>query len=501
MTLGAGSRHVHAVHRHTAAALHVGLDEATRTVVGGKGRAVAAMAAMGLPVPPAFCVTSEWCDECAHDPAAIVDRMWQDVLGGLTVLEQRTGCTFGAGPHPLLLSVRSSGVTSMPGMLDTVLNVGIDDAVADALGTRYSAQFAHDTRERFRRGYRRAVQGDAAVPDEPMAQLRGAIEAVASSWSSSRVTAYRAHHRLERGGIAILLQAMVFGNLDARSGTGVMFTRDPASGASRPFGEWLPAAQGDDVVSGTSDAEPLDGMRDRLPDAYDELIDAGMRLERLGADVQDVEFTVEAGRLWLLQSRVAKRSPRAAVRLAVAFHDEGVIDHVEVLRRVTPEQLAAALEVRSAPSGPPLATGAAACPGVASGLVCVSSDDAIEAADDGRDAILVRPTTSPDDVAGMMAAKAVVTEVGGASSHAAIVARELGIPAVVGCGVGISDLLAGRTVTVDGDAGEVRDGEASAAGPADDPELLRFAELVRSADDAAAEPLQAVLRAAGGGLG
>ena len=263
MTLGAGSRHVHAVHRHTATALDIGLDDAARTAVGGKGRAVAAMAAMGLPVPPAFCITSDWCDECAHDPAAIVDRMWPDVLDGLKVLEGRTGCTFGAGPRPLLLSVRSSGVTSMPGMLDTVLNVGIDDAVADALGTRYSVRFAHDTRERFRRGYRRAIPGDAPVPAEPLAQLRGAIEAVASSWSSSRVSTYRAHHRLERGGIAILLQAMVFGNLDARSGTGVLFTRDPASGASSPFGEWLPAAQGDDVVSGTSSGEPLDAMRER----------------------------------------------------------------------------------------------------------------------------------------------------------------------------------------------------------------------------------------------
>lgn len=489
MTLGAGSRHAHAAHHHTAMALDAGLDDAAGPVVGGKGRAVAAMARMGLPVPPAFCVTSEWCDGCAHDPASVVERMWLDVLGGLRLLEERTGSTFGVGPRPLLLSVRSSGATSMPGMLDTVLNVGIDDAVAEALANRYSARFAHDTLDRFRRGYRRAVPVGVPVPDEPLAQLRGALEAVVSSWSSSRVTTYRAHHGLERGGIAILLQAMVFGNLDSRSGTGVLFTRDPSSGAANPFGEWLPAAQGEDVVSGTSDCEPLDAMRDQLPDAYDELIDAGVRLEHLGSDVQDVEFTVEASRLWLLQSRVAKRSPRAAVRLAVAFRDEGVIDDVEVLHRVTPEQLASVVGVRSIPerSGPPLATGVAACPGVASGLVCVTSDDAIDAADDGRDVILVRPTTSPDDVAGIMAAKAVVTEVGGASSHAVIVARELGIPAVVGCGVGLTAVLAGRIVTVDGDAGEVREGESGAsAEPADCPELLPFAEIVR-----ATSPLQA----------
>ncbi|MDT5338380.1 MAG: pyruvate, orthophosphate dikinase, partial [Mycobacterium sp.] len=409
MAFGAGSRHVHPAHRHTAVVLDAGLSDAARSVVGGKGRAVAAMAALGLPVPPAFCVASEWCDECGADPAALVEGMWQDVLGGLKLLEERTGRTFGAGPLPLLLSVRSSGETSMPGMLETVLNVGIDDAVVEALGHQYSIPFADDTRERFRRGYRRAVPDGAPAPDEPLAQLRGAIEAVASSWSSDRAAAYRAHRGLNRGGIAILLQAMVFGNLDTRSGTGVLFTRDPASGASDPYGEWLPAAQGDDVVSGTSDCEPLVALRDRLPDAYVELIDAGVRLERLGADVQDVEFTVEAGRLWLLQSRVAQRSPQAALRLALAFRDEGLIDDVGVLDRVSPEQLASVLAVRSAPSGPPLATGAAACPGIASGLACTTSDDAIAAADEGRDVILERPTTSPDDVAGIMAAKGVVT--------------------------------------------------------------------------------------------
>ncbi|MCW2516961.1 MAG: hypothetical protein JWR11_6003 [Mycobacterium sp.] len=469
MALGTGSRPVHAAHRHAAVALDAVLDDAARAVVGGKGRAVATMAAMGLPVPPAFCVTADWCDECAQEPAVVVDRMWRDVLDGLELLQERTGCTFGAGPRPLLLSVRSSGATSMPGMLDTVLNVGIDDAVAGALAERYSPAFAHDVRERFRRG--RLPAG------EPLAQLRGALEAVVSSWSSSRAATYRARHGLDRGGIAILLQAMVFGNLDAHSGTGVLFTRDPASGDSAPFGEWLPAAQGDDVVSGTSDCQQLAALREVLPAVYDELIDAGARLERLGADVQDVEFTVESGRLWLLQSRVAQRSPRAALRLALAFRDEGLIDDAEVVRRVTPEQLESVSDVRSAPSGPPLASGVPACPGVVSGVVCTTSDDAIAAADDGRDVILVRPTTSPDDVAGIMAARGVVTEVGGASSHAAIVARELGIPAVVGCGAGLTARLAGLVVTVDGDAGEVRAGSAVASAVLDDPDLLRFAEI------------------------
>ena len=468
MTIGAGSRH--------AVLLDDELDDAARRAVGGKGRAVSEMVALGLPVPPAFCVTSAWGDE---KPSELVDRLWQDVLGGLELLQQRTGRTFGAGPHPLLLSVRSSGVTSMPGMLETVLNVGVDDAVVEALGEEFSVPFAEDTRERFRRGYRRAVGAEA--PDRPLDQLRGAVDAVAASWSSSRVDAYRAHRGIERGGIAILLQAMVFGNLDTQSGTGVLFTRDPTTGASTPFGEWLPAAQGDDVVSGTSDCEPLSAMRERLPDAYDQLIDAGARLERLGGDVQDVEFTVEAGALWLLQSRVAQRSPHAALRLALAFRDEGLVDDAGVIERVMPEQLATILAVRSAPAGPPLATGAAACPGIASGLACTTSDEAIAAADEGRDVILVRPTTSPDDVAGIMAANGVVTEVGGASSHAAIVARELGIPAVVGCGPGLTASLAGLVITVDGDASEVRVGESALSDSALSPELSRFADIVRAA--------------------
>lgn len=481
MELGAAGRRVHAAHRHSALPL-TGVASAVtgvpRSIVGGKGHALAAMAGMGLPVPPAFCVTAQWCEDCADDPSATVERMWQDVLSGVQWLEDQTARTFGRGPRPMLLAVRSSGVTSMPGMLETVLDVGIDDAVAHALGEWHSAEFAGDTTERFRRGYRRTVPGGGMVPDDPGAQLRGAIEAVVASWSSSRVRAYRAHHGLSRpGGVAILLQAMVFGNLDARSGTGVLFTRDPSTGTAKPFGEWLAAAQGDDVVSGTSDCEPVGALRAQLPDVYDELIDAGRRLERLGGDVQDVEFTVQAGKLWLLQARVAQRSPLAAVRLALAFRDEGVIDDVGVLDRVTPAQLEAVLSTRTS-TGPALATGVPACPGVVSGLACTTSDDAIDAADGGHDVILVRPTTSPDDVAGILAARGVVTEVGGASSHAAIVARELGRPAVVGCGVGVSALLAGRMITVDGDTGEVRAGLAEPPAAADTPELRRFAEIV-----------------------
>lgn len=480
MTLGGARRRVHAAHGHAV----VPLDAAdTPGDLGGKGHALAAMAGLGLPVPPAFCLTSEWCAECAQNPAAVVDRVWDDVLGGLSRLEVATGRSFGRGPNPLVVAVRSSGTTSMPGMLETVLDVGIDDVVQAALAAAYSPEFAQDTRERLSRGYRRAVSAD--VPRDPHEQLRGAIEAVLSSWSSRRTEAYRGHHGLApQDTVAVVVQAMVFGNLDARSGTGVLFSRNPTTGDSEPFGEWLPAGQGEDVVSGTVKGEPISALRRQLPEVYDELIAAARRLERQHEDVQDVEFTVEGGTLWLLQSRAAQCSPRAALRLALALHDEGVLDDAELLGRVSPAQLAATTSgSEDLHAAPLLATGEPACPGVVSGLVCSTSDDAIDAAESGHDVILVRPTTSPDDVAGMLAARGVVTEAGGASSHAAIVARELGRPAVVGCGIGVSAELDGRVVTVDGDRGEVRDGafEPSTRSVHDDADVDRFAAVATRA--------------------
>jgi pyruvate, orthophosphate dikinase len=475
MAFGTQSHRGHGAHRHAVLPLDARTDQ-PRTVIGAKGHGLAEMVRIGLPVPPAFCVTSEWCERCADEPDAAIDGMWADVLDGVGWLEDRTACTFGAGLRPLLPSVRSSGVTSMPGMLETVLDVGIDDAVVGALADRYSPEFARDTRARFSRGF-----GEA--PDDPRAQLRGAIAKVLASWSSSRVGVYRAHHGLPQPDhVAILVQAMVFGNLDGDSGTGVLFTRDPVSGDPAPIGEWLPGAQGDDVVSGTVDCEPIAALARRMPRVYDELMDAGRALERLAGDVQDVEFTVESGKLWLLQTRVAQRSAQAALRLALAFRDEGIIDDDEAVDRVTPAQLAALMTAPTAHGlreAPLLATGVAASPGVASGEVCTTSDAAIAAADDGRDVILVRPTTSPDDVAGMLAARGVVTETGGATSHAAIVARELGRPAVVGCGRGLGAALAGQLITVDGGAGEVRGGAPASAGPVSEtPDLRRFAEIM-----------------------
>ncbi len=277
---------------------------------------------------------------------------------------------------------------------------------------------------------------------------------------------------------------MVFGNLGERSGTGVLFTRDPMTGAPEPYGEWLPGGQGEDVVSGTHDCQALSELHAALPELHDELLGVGARLESTGGDVQDIEFTVEHGKLYLLQTRAAKRAPAAAVRTAVDLCVEGAIDRVTALRRVSAEQLVGVLAPRLSPevaaAATKIAEGTAACPGVASGRVVCDADEA-ESAEDG--CVLVRPTTSPEDVSGMIAACAVVTEKGGATSHAAVVTRALGRPSVVGVGEGVTSAWAGRKITVDGSTGAIYDGVlgTEAAAVADVPgleHLLEWAAVV-----------------------
>jgi pyruvate,orthophosphate dikinase len=461
-----------------------------REVLGNKGFGINLMRSLGLPVPPAFCLDTEVCAAYLAGDERVLDGVWPDVLEKLGWLESETARTFGRGPRPLLLSVRSGAAQSMPGMLDTVLDLGIDDAVEQALAVAHgSAAFAADTRSRFDAMYRRIVLADdasARVPDDPLVQLRGAIEAVFASWNSPRAAAYRAHHGLsESSGTAVIVQAMVFGNLDRDSGTGVLFSRNPSTGATEPMGEWLPGAQGEDVVSGTFDCLPIDALRTAQPQVFAELSAAADELERLGRDVQDIEFTVEEGRLWLLQTRVAKRSPQAAVRLALSFHDAGLIDDEEALLRVTPEQIRTLLspslqpEIRAAATL--LATGLPASPGIGSGTAYSDVDTALDAADEDEDVILVRKSTSPDDVAGMIAARAIVTELGGATSHAAVVSRELGRPAVVGCGPGVAAALDGKVITVDGGTGEVFEGalELTAWSEDEHPDLLELTAIAR----------------------
>jgi pyruvate, orthophosphate dikinase len=450
-------------------------------VLGHKGHGIDMMRRNGLPVPPAFCITADVGARYLAEPSTTIDAIWDDVLDGMRRLETATSRTFGRGPHPLLVSVRSGAAVSMPGMMDTVLDLGVNDAVEEALAAEGTVEFAHDTRRRFTASL---VGRDA--PADPYLQLRAAIEAVFASWGSPRAAAYRAHHGLDdRGATAAVVQAMVFGNVNPNSGAGVVFSRNPMTGANEEFGEWLAGGQGDDVVSGTVDVEPITALRDQQPAVYDELISAARSLERLASDVQEIEFTIQDGTLWLLQTRPAKRSAQAAVRLALQLHHDGLIDEAETLRRVQPAHVEALLRPSLQPenrlAAQLLAKGLPAGPGVVTGQAYTEVDAAIDAADRGEDVILVRNHTSPDDIHGMLVARGVVTETGGATSHAAVVSRELGRVAVVGCGRGVAELLAGKLVTVDGNEGEVRDGRLQLTAWSEDntPELRELADLAR----------------------
>ncbi len=442
-----------------------GSSNLSREVLGNKGYGINSMRRHGLPVPPAFAITTDVCRSFFVGSDRALELIWDDVLDNMRRLEAQTGRTFGRGPRPLLVSVRSGAAQSMPGMLDTVLDLGIDDSVERALAADISASFAADTRARFCSMYRRIVLDGATipVPDDPVVQLRDAIKAVFSSWNSARAQSYRRHYGLDDlAGTAVVVQAMVFGNNERDSGPGVLFSRNPMTGANEPFGEWLPGCQGEDVVSGSFDVENVTALRDEQPGLYEQLMATAHTLEKLHGDVQDIEFTVEEGKLWLLQTRTAKRSAQAAVRLALQLRDEGLIDDVEALRRITPAHIETLLKPSLQPetrlAAALLATGLPACPGVASGRAYCDVDEAIDAAEAGEDVILVRPFTSPDDVHGMIAAAAIVTEIGGATSHAAVVSREIGRPAVVGCGKGLSEDINGRIITVDGAEGEIRAG-------------------------------------------
>ncbi|MGX1807284.1 pyruvate, phosphate dikinase [Nocardia sp. NPDC055321] len=439
----------------------------SRERIGGKAWSIDHMRALGLPVPPAFVITTDaWADYTRR--GVIADEIWERVRAGIAMIERGTGRSFGGARRPLLVSVRSGSAVSMPGMMDTVLNLGMTDEVQAALAAETSNPvYANDTRDRFVHQYRETVLGaaDGVVPADPWQQLRGAIEAVFRSWDSARAKTYRRNRGVPDAlGTAVTVQAMVFGNLDERSGTGVLFSRNPNTGDGPVYGEWLVGGQGEDVVSGRLTPRPLADLAATQPAVHARLIAATELLERDGRDMQDIEFTVESGTLWMLQSRPAKRTARAATRAAVAMVAEGLIDAGEALDRVTADQVREVLRPATGDTAghEPLARGESACPGLASGVVVVDPDEAEARAEAGEDVILVRPTTSPDDLHGMIAARAIVTELGGTTSHAALVSRELGRPCVVGCGPGVVAALVGRTVTVDGGAGLVLSGQITA---------------------------------------
>jgi pyruvate, orthophosphate dikinase len=459
-----------------------------RRLIGGKAWSVARMAALGLHVPPAFVITTEAC--LAYlDQGAFPPGLEDEIAAGLAWLEQRTGRQFGRGDRRLLLSVRSGAAISMPGMMDTVLNLGIDAAGEAALAAETGLPgFARDTHRRFVELFNAIVR--KADEAEPVAgdvrdHLRDAVRAVFDSWNTRRARRYRDHHGIAHDlGTAVTIQAMVFGNLDDSSGTGVLFSRNPLVGEPVPYGEYLPRAQGEDVVSGKFTPLSLDAMRDHVPQAHAALLAASALLEAENGDVQDIEFTVQTGQLYLLQSRSAKRAPEAAVRIAVDMVEEGRIDAATALARVSAEQVSTLLLPHLAAGASDgaelLASGEGACPGVATGILVPDSDEAERRAAAGEDVVLVRATTSPDDVHGMIAARAVVTEQGGSTSHAAVVSRALGRPCVVGVGPGALALV-GRLVTVDGASGRVYAGALPTEAPreAEDPRLSRLIDWAR----------------------
>lgn len=455
----------------------------TRDDIGGKAWSINRMGALGLRVPPAIVVTTHACREYYANGRAVHDGLWAQIVEHMKVLEDGTGRHFGGTRRPLLVSVRSGAAHSMPGMMDTVLNLGINAAVEAALAAESgNERYAADTHHRFIEQYRKVVLGVSAgpVPADPWVQLRNAIAAVFDSWYSPRARVYRSNRGLsDDDGTAVTIQAMVFGNLDERSGTGVLFSRNPITGEPPAWGEWLTRAQGEEVVSGHRTPRPLDALRSQMPDVHAELIRDTATLESDARDIQDIEFTVESGRLWMLQSRIAKRSPQAAVRAAVDFAEEGLISREEAVRRLGIEQMRQlpVLDLSPQVAGlHPVAVGEAACPGVASGVVVTNPEEAEVRAGRGEDVILARAITSPEDLHGIIAARGLITEQGGSTSHAAVVSRELGRPCVVGCGSNTVTALAGQQVTLDGASGRVWSGnlavEQAAEAPTGDVQKL-----------------------------
>jgi pyruvate,orthophosphate dikinase len=449
------------------------LDEA-KAVVGGKAANLGVMARdLGLPVPPGFVISTVGCREFLGD--GWPDGLDDEIRSAMAEIEREVGRRFGDAADPLLVSVRSGAPVSMPGMMDTILDLGLNDETTPGLGEVARDQaFAEECRRRFEESFR-SIVGVPDVPDDPWQQLRLAIEAVFRSWQSDRARTYRQKEGIPDDlGTAVTVQAMVFGNRGADSGTGVLFTRNPATGEHELFGDILFDAQGDDVVAGTHKTEPIAVLDARLPKVAAELRSAADRLERHYADLCDIEFTIEDAKLWLLQVRVGKRSPQAALRIAVDMAEEPdfPLSKREAVERV--RSLLADPPTRSIArdaSVEPILIGLAASPGVASGQIVTSPEAAVESAEAGRPAILVRAQTSPDDVHGMARAAGILTSRGGLASHAAVVARGWGIPAVVGAeALDVGDgeiridgraLPAGELLTIDGGTGEVFDGEVA----------------------------------------
>jgi len=438
-----------------------------KALIGGKAASLATMATeLGLPVPPAFTISTEACRAYLKD--GWPDGLDEELFLHMARVEEKVGRRFGGPEDPLLVSVRSGAPVSMPGMMDTILNVGLNDATEVGLGVACGdPDFAADCGARFRQLYQSIV--GVEPPPEPWAQLAGAIAAVFRSWNSERARTYRAHEGISDSlGTGVTVQAMVYGNRGPDSGTGVVFTRNPATGENTLYGDILFNAQGEDVVGGSHRTEPISSLTSRMPEVAEELARYAALLERHYADLCDIEFTIEQRKLWMLQVRGGKRSPQAACRIAVEMAEapDFPLSRAQAVRRVAP--LLAhppTTAVRQGDMGTPLTVGLPAAPGVACGEIVTSPEEAVRVADAGRRVVLVRQETSPDDVHGMARAAGILTATGGLASHAAVVARGWGIPAVVGASavrvgsegviIGARSLRLGQRITLDGSTGEV----------------------------------------------
>ena len=516
-----------------------------KDLLGGKGANLAEMTSvLKLPVPAGFTVSTDACR--AYMESGWPKELDAEIAQQVAKLEKDMGRALGDAKDPLLVSVRSGAKFSMPGMMDTVLNLGLNDkSVKGLAASTDNERFAYDSYRRFIAMYARIVmdadgepfdelleaaretaggttdadipaealkqlcdqykqivkeQTGKAFPQQPMKQLRGAVEAVFSSWNRPRAIAYRVRERIEHTlGTAVNVQAMVFGNRDDDSGTGVGFTRNAATGENKPYGDFLVNAQGEDVVAGIRNTQTLDDMADVFPTIHDELLEIFVRLERHYEDMCDTEFTIEQGKLWMLQTRIGKRTGAAALKMAVDMtkgtgrgKDKWKISRETAITRVTAANLDSVLHPQFEGKGKVLATGLAASPGAAVGKVYFTADDAADASDRGEKIVLVRNETSPEDVHGMMVAEGILTARGGLVSHAAVVARGWGTPAIVGAeairisgktfSVGDVVVEEGDVISLDGTTGEVVLGEmktASAEPPAEFHTILEWADKIR----------------------
>jgi len=484
-----------------------------RDLLGGKGIGLAEMTQLGVPVPAGFTITTDACRAYMASGGQLPEGLEVEIDEHLARLEQTSGKRVGDPEDPLLVSVRSGAAASMPGMMDTILNVGLNDAAVDGLARRTgNERFAHDSYRRLIQMYGEIVDhidphrfSDALArqeddlpglietfkgiyedetgqpfPQDAKEQLGRAVRAVFESWDTPRAKAYRRHHHIPDDlGTAVNVVQMVFGNKGDESGTGVAFTRDPSTGEQGLYGEFLADAQGEDVVAGIRTPQPIAEMKGQLPGAFDELVETMRRLEEHYKDMQDIEFTVEDGKLYLLQTRSAKRTAAAALKAAVEMVDEGLITREEAVSRIDSGQLDQLLHPRIDPDATydVVARGLNASPGAASGGIVFDADTAEERGKNGDAVILVRWETTPDDIHGMIAAQGILTAHGGMTSHAAVVARGMGKPCVAGCEALSVDAQAkraslngqkfgeGDVITIDGGTGEVIVGEVTLIPP------------------------------------